>query len=139
MSAASGPEAGVWFSGSARLVAVERHVDARGALVPLEFDRLPFAPRRLFTVSGVPAGTRRGGHAHRRGQQLLVCLQGRVDLRLRLEDEEVSATLAADGPAMLIGAGIWCEQTYVDEGSVLLVVSSEPYDPASYVDHWQEA
>lgn len=139
MTGRGGAAMEAWFGGRARLVAVERHVDARGALLPLEFERLPFPPRRLFTVSGVPAGTARGGHAHRRGQQLLVCLQGRVDLRLRLADEEARATLAAEGPAMLVGAGVWCEQSYVDEGSVLLVLASEPYDPQSYVSHWQDA
>lgn len=135
----SGCATGAWFDGRARLVALKRHVDARGALLPLEFEHLPFAPRRLFTVAGVPAGAVRGGHAHRQGQQLLVCLQGRVDLRLRRAEEEARVTLAAEGPAMLVSAGVWCEQTYVDEGSVLLVLSSEPYDPASYIAHWQDA
>lgn len=126
-----------WFAGRARLVEIERHVDARGALLPLEFDRLPFAPRRLFTVSGVPAGTVRGGHAHREGQQLLLCLQGRIDLCLRLADEEVRTRLTPDGPAALLGPRIWCQQTYVGEGSALLVLSSEPYDPTSYIDDWR--
>src|SRR5512138_3106175 len=139
MTEAGGGATGAWFDGRARLVALERHVDARGALLPLEFERLPFAPRRLFTIAGVPAGTTRGGHAHRQGQQLLICLQGRVDLRLRRAEEEVQVMLAAEGPAMLVGAGVWCEQTYVDVGSVLLVLSSEPYDPQSYVSHWQDA
>jgi dTDP-4-dehydrorhamnose 3,5-epimerase-like enzyme len=139
MTGTGGGATDLWFAGRARLVALERHFDERGALLPLEFDRLPFMPRRLFTVAGAPAGTVRGGHAHRRGHQLLVCLQGRVDLRLRRADEEARVALAANGPAMLVGAGIWCEQTYVDEGSVLLVLASEPYDPQSYVAHWQDA
>ena len=138
MTAPGGAAADTWFDGQARLVAVERHADARGTLLPLEFERLPFAPRRLFTVAGVPAGTTRGGHAHRRGRQLLVCLQGRVDLRLRRAEEQAQVALTADGPAMLIAAGVWCEQTYVDGGSVLLVLSSESYDPASYIDDWQD-
>src|SRR5690606_24543557 len=110
-----------WFGGRARLVALERHADARGTLLPLEFEGLPFAPRRLFTVAGVPAGTVRGGHAHRQGQQLLICLQGRIDLCLRRAKEEARVTLVAAGPAMLVGANVWCEQTYVEAGSVLLV------------------
>jgi len=125
-----------WLSGSARLVELQRHDDERGSLLPIEFDRLPFVPQRLFTVSGMPAGTVRGGHAHRDGQQLLVCLQGRVDVWIRLRDDEARVTLLPDGPAMLIGPGVWCQQTYVCEGTVLLVVSSKPYDPGSYIEHW---
>lgn len=138
MTAADAPGDGTsWLGGGARLVEIERHVDARGALLPLELDRLPFAPRRLFTVSGVPAGTLRGGHAHRAGQQLLLCLQGRIDLCLRLNDEEVRTSLTAAGPALLLGPRIWCQQTYRDEGTVLLVLSSEPYDRASYIEDWR--
>jgi hypothetical protein len=44
----------------------------------------------------------------------------------------VSLTLLPGGPALLIGPGIWAEQRYAVPGSVLLVVASEPYDPASY-------
>ena len=128
-----------WFSGRARLMHLQRHVDPRGTLLPLEFDNLPFAPRRLFTVAGMAAGTRRGGHAHKKGQQLLACLQGRVDLCLRLDDEEVNVSLRADGPGMLIGARVWCQQTYLTAETVLLVLSSEPYDPESYIADWQGA
>jgi dTDP-4-dehydrorhamnose 3,5-epimerase-like enzyme len=121
-----------WFDGRARLLDMPRSVDERGTLTPLDFPALPFTPRRLFTVGGVPAGTRRGGHGHRRGEQLLLCIEGRVAVRLASGGHSVSLTLQAGGPALLIGPGIWAEQRYDVPGSVLLVVASEPYDPASY-------
>lgn len=129
----------VWFSGSARLVELRRHDDERGSLLPIEFDQLPFVPQRLFTVSGMPAGTMRGGHAHRDGQQLLLCLQGRVEIHLRLRADEAHVTLLPKGSGLLIGPMIWCQQTYVCDGTVLLVMSSEPYDPNSYIEHWNGA
>ena len=64
------------------------------------------------------------------------CLQGRVDVCLRLKDEEARTTLRPEGSGLLVGPLIWCQQTYVEEGTVLLVVSSEPYDPASYIKDW---
>jgi dTDP-4-dehydrorhamnose 3,5-epimerase-like enzyme len=121
-----------WFSGAARLVGFKRHEDERGALLPIEFDRLPFMPLRVFTVAGVPAGTVRGGHGHRVGQQLLICLQGQIETVLRHGHEEARATLLPDGTGLLIGPNVWCSQTYMTADSVLLVLASEPYDPASY-------
>ncbi|MEQ8262811.1 FdtA/QdtA family cupin domain-containing protein [Pseudohaliea sp.] len=121
-----------WFDGRARLLDIVRSVDERGTLTPLDFPALPFTPRRLFTVAGVPAGARRGGHGHRRGEQLLLCIAGRIAVRLAATGRSASLTLQADGPALLIGPGIWAEQRYAVPGSVLLVVASEPYDPASY-------
>ncbi len=139
MTAPAAEGEGVWFDGRVRSLPLARHVDARGALLPIEFDQLPFMPRRLFTVSGMPADTRRGGHAHRAGQQFLVCLQGQVDLCLRVKDEEQQIPLRPEGPGLLIGPMVWCAQTYRSQDTVLLVVSSEPYDPDSYVEHWEEA
>jgi len=136
MTAHKTPDRNVWFAGSARLVDLQRHVDERGSLLPIEFDRLPFVPRRLFTVSGMPVGTVRGGHAHRDGHQLLVCLQGRVDIDLRQGGDEARIALQPDGPGLLIGPMVWCQQTYACDGTVLLVTSSEPYDPDSYIEHW---
>lgn len=126
-----------WFSGRARLVPCQVHVDQRGILLPLEFERLPFAPRRVFTVAGMSAGTVRGEHTHRSGEQLLVCLQGRVEALMRREQQEVRSVLVPTGPGLLLGPGVWCRQTYLDSDSVLLVLASEPYDPASYNGNWE--
>ena len=37
--------------------------DERGRLLPLDLADLPFAPRRVFVVTGPPQGATRGGHA----------------------------------------------------------------------------
>lgn len=108
--------------------------DARGMLFPFDLAALPFVPRRVFAVAGVPAGTVRGGHGHRRGVQLLVCIQGRIAVATRVGAEERISVLTPSSPGLMIEAGVWSRQTYEDAGSVLLVLSSEPYDPASYVD-----
>jgi len=122
-----------WFSGRARLIRCDVHIDSRGTLLPLEFDRLPFVPHSVFTVAGMPAGTVRGGHGHRFGQQLLVCLQGQITALLRREQEEAFTVLLPAGPGLILGPGVWCRQTYVTANSVLLVLASEPYDPASHI------
>lgn len=120
------------FADLARFVPLDLHVDARGCLQPLDFDRLPFVPRRIFTVAGVPPGTVRGEHGHRSAQQLLACVQGRVELVLRHGPHEAHVTLEPTGTALWLAARVWSRQTYVEAHSVLLVLASEPFDPASY-------
>ena len=124
-------EAGRLLRGAALVYQLPEHADARGALLPMEFAALPFAPRRAFTVHGVPAGTSRGGHAHARGQQLLVCLSGEVIVELRFRGEIEQVRLARPINALLVDAGVWARQTYLDD-AVLLVLASEPYDADSY-------
>lgn len=114
-------------------VSLKRHKDIRGSLLPIEFHQLPFTPKRIFTVAGMTAGTVRGGHSHRWGQQLLICLRGQIDLLLRHDGRETNLSLMPDEQGLLIGSGVWHSQTYVAEDSVLLVLASEPYNPESYV------
>lgn len=128
------PDTGhAYFGGLARRVRLPRHVDARGTLAPFDFAGLPFVPRRAFVVSGVPAGTVRGGHGHRTGSQLLVCIGGRIEVLMRHQDAEATLVLDPASPALVFGPGVWCRQRYLAEGSLLLVFASEPYDPGSYL------
>ena len=123
---------GGWFGGLARLVPLRRIVDSRGALLPLEFDALPFVPKRVVVIHEVPAQAIRGGHGHRSGRQLLVCIHGAVRVRMARPPETAAVTLVPGGPGLLIEAGVWAEQSYEGEDAALLMLASEPYDPAAY-------
>jgi dTDP-4-dehydrorhamnose 3,5-epimerase-like enzyme len=115
-------------------IALPCFTNARGALLPIEWDSLPFQPRRVFTVTGVPAGVSRGGHGHRRCSQLLVPVVGEVEVELALGDASCRLTLSAGEPALLVRPGIWFRQTYAGEETVLLVLASDPYTPEDMFD-----
>jgi UDP-2-acetamido-3-amino-2,3-dideoxy-glucuronate N-acetyltransferase len=118
----------------ASVVPLDRHEDNRGVLVPIEFADLPFVPRRAFTISGVPTGTARGGHAHRSGRQFLMCPSGRVRIRLRDRNGEETVVLDRPDQGLLIEPGVWSEQVYELDETVLLVFVSKAYDGASDLD-----
>jgi dTDP-4-dehydrorhamnose 3,5-epimerase-like enzyme len=122
------------LGGKARIIPVSGRSDERGSLIPFEFSAMPFVPRRAFVVRDVPAGALRGGHAHGEQQLLLVCLAGRVAVRLVLGQSEDTAILCGPHQALFIDAGIWSEQRYLDPETCLFVFASGPYDPADYVD-----
>ena len=124
-----------FLGGRARIVALRNFSDARGTLVPFEFAALSFQPRRAFLVQSVPAGTVRGGHAHASGQQLLLCLCGRLLVRLSFEGSTASVELSGASEGLIIDAGVWSEQLYVAPDTRVLVLASEPYDPGGYLDH----
>ncbi len=121
-----------YFGGLAWLVKFRSIPDKRGVLQPLHFDQMPFAPCRAFVVTNVPAGVVRGGHAHRFGTQLLLCLQGRIEILMRHRQDEVALALVPASYGLVVGPGVWCEQKYVASDSVLLVFASDPYDANSY-------
>ena len=130
---------GNFFGGRAWLEYHDRHADERGNLDVFDFDRMPFNPCRSFLVQGVPAGTVRGGHMHRSGMQMLSCLNGRIEIMMRYHQEEITLMLCPDSPALILQSGVWCQQKYVEENSILLVFASEPYTPTSYINHWNKS
>lgn len=130
---------GLTREGQAFLVPLPRFNDQRGSLLPLEWGALPFEPRRIFTVSGVPPGTVRGCHGHRTCAQLLIAIAGEIEVRLVQGSERRTIVLTPDSPALLVPAGIWFSETYASEGAVLLVLASEPYNPDAMFDDPEDA
>lgn len=116
-------------------IAFPQFVESRGCLTAFDFALLPFIPRRIFCVTNVPSGTVRGAHAHREGDQILICLQGRIRVELRSGDAHSVVDCEPDGRALLLKQGVWAQQTYLGGDAELLVLCSHPYNPQSYAEH----
>jgi hypothetical protein len=103
-----------------------------------EPDGVPFPMARIFTITGVQAGARRGNHAHRACSQLVVCLSGGIDVIL--DDGHTTAThsLKADGTGILIPPMIWNTEVFDGPATVLMVICDEPYDADEYIRDWNE-
>lgn len=122
-----------FFQGRVTLMHFEGIGDSRGVLVPIDFAALDFSPVRSFLVNG-KAGVARGGHAHRRGAQLLLRISGEIQIDLSLHGEERSITLGPNANAMMLFAPVWSRQTYLGDSPALLVFSDQPFDPSGYLD-----
>ncbi|MFK7954766.1 MAG: FdtA/QdtA family cupin domain-containing protein [Lysobacterales bacterium] len=114
-------------------VKLEQFTGPQGDLHVSEFQALPFMPVRMFTVSNVPTGTTRGGHAHRDGYQLLICAGGRVDITFRRGDQHKTTICTPDSGGVLIPPGLWAQQHFIAPNSLLLVLCSHPYNEDSYI------
>ena len=99
---------------------------------------LPFEPKRSFWVQDVPVGATRGFHAHRTGQQILVCLTGRILAKFTDGYHSAELELSSSETAVWMKNMVWGEQTFVEPKSVLLVLASNPYDESDYIRDRQE-
>jgi dTDP-4-dehydrorhamnose 3,5-epimerase-like enzyme len=120
-------------------VAAKVFVDERGKLSFGELGGgLPFAPARYFLVYDVPAGEARGGHAHRSCEQYMIAVSGTVSVIL--DDGAARTEHMLDRPdlGLHVPAGIWGEQHYLTNDARLLVLASEPYDSADYINDYQQ-
>lgn len=114
-------------------IKVLRLSEENGSMTVIEGQDLPFHVARVFAVSA-GHGQVRGQHAHRRCLQLLSVIRGRVLVTMRSGNgSSLSVTLDTHSDAMLIPAMVWAEQTYLDAGSVLLVLCDHAYDEQDYI------
>jgi hypothetical protein len=114
-------------------------IDIRGSLSAAELGRdFPFEPTRFFLVYDVPSTETRGAHAHRRCQQLLVAARGH--LSVVADDGDVRQEFLLDSPSLglHLPAMTWGIQYKCSADAVLLVLASDPYDPADYIRDYTE-
>jgi len=91
-----------------------------------------FQPKRIFYVTGVPRGQVRGGHAHLRDKQILVCIKG--SLSVKLDDGIGSRTfLLNEGQSIFMDTMTWGTQEYLTGDDILLVLCSEEHDEEEYI------
>jgi UDP-2-acetamido-3-amino-2,3-dideoxy-glucuronate N-acetyltransferase len=116
-----------------------RHArDLRGSLAALEFEMLPFVPRRIFAVYAVPDESVRGAHAHRACAQFLVCVSGAVSAVA--DDGRARQEFRLTGPTvgLLIPPLVWSMQYRYSSDAVLVVLAELSYDPQDYIRDYEE-
>lgn len=115
---------------------LETYKNNDGILVPIELDSLTFPPKRLFYIYGVPAGEERGLHAHYETQQLLVCVQGSILVKLHDGFREKYFMLSQND-SVFVDKMIWDSQTYLTGDDILLSICSTKYDKQDYIEDFR--
>lgn len=111
---------------------LKKFEDERGCLIPLEFDTLPFIPKRVFVVNNVPLNFIRGNHSHYKTKQFLICVNGSVDVILNDGKIEITHKLNA-GDTILIPELIWDSQKFTSKNSEIMVLCSTKYNHNDYI------
>ena len=99
---------------------------------------LPFEIRRMYYISKVPEGTRRGFHAHRELKQLLFCPYGRIQLILENGNGREEIELSDPSIGVVIEQCTWREMLWLQKDSVLCVAASDYFDPDDYIRDYEE-
>ena len=116
---------------------LRQFVEDNGTLVPIDFSELTFAPKRVFYVAGVPAGDKRGRHAHYETQQLLICLQGKISVCL-YDGYKTETIVMEEHGSVFVDKMIWDSQIYETGDDIMLSLCSTEYDKADYIEDINE-
>lgn len=114
------------------------HTDEYGFLTVMQDNLLPpFTISRIFTVFGVK-NAERGKHAHIKCSQLLVCMSGQILVSCSDGEEKIDFLLNKPSLSLLIPPGIWSEQKYLTDNSILTVFCDRVYESNDYIHDFSD-
>lgn len=111
----------------------------KGHLTPIEeLSDIPFSIKRVYYITRVPENTIRGFHAHKKLEQVLLCLNGSVKVNVSDPFAKEAYTLNDPARGLYIGSGLWREMYDFSPAAVLLVLASEHYTEEDYIRDYKE-
>jgi RimJ/RimL family protein N-acetyltransferase len=121
-----------------RLISLPCIADHRGALCFVEGRKhVPFDVTRLFYMYDFPAGTRRGGHAHKECHQFLIAQEGEFEISMDDGTTKSSLVLKRPDHGLHVPAGIWLELTSHSERCVITALASHCYAEPDYLRNYE--
>lgn len=115
------------------------HGDERGQLIAIEEQKdIPFAIKRVYYMYDTGEGVVRGHHAHKKLQQILVCVHGSCKIRLDNGTEKKVVALEKPYEGLYVSNAMWREMYDFSPDAVLMVFASELYDESDYIRNYDE-
>ena len=114
-------------------------VEEDGNLVPIESNiDVPFSIKRVFYVYGAKDQKNRGEHSHRKTEQIIICLNGKLEVLCDDGVNKKKYLLESPQQALYIPSMIWDEQNYLTNDTVMLVLCNNHYNINDYVDSYDD-
>lgn len=122
-----------------KIISIPKIEDSNGNLSIIEKDIVPFDIKRVYYLYDVPSGAYRGGHAHKKLQQVLIAISGSFNVILKdKEGNKKTITLNKPNQGLLIPTMVWRELEDFSSGAICLVIASEVYNIDDYIYDYDE-
>ena len=122
-----------------RIITLDKIADPRGNLsVAEQLKDVPFKVSRVYWTYDIPAGSHRGGHAHRHCREFIVAVNGSFCVTLDNGSQQKTYQLNRPYLGLLVDTGIWRTLDDFSAGSVCLVLAEDPYDEEDYIYDYDE-
>lgn len=127
------------LSRRAKLIEFKQKGDNRGHLVIVEgLKDVPFEIKRVFYIYGSDKDVVRGKHANRESEFVLINVSGTS--KVKVDYGKYAEVFNLDRPhiGIYIPKMVWKDMYDFSPDSVLLVLSSQEYDPREYIRSYDE-
>lgn len=126
-------------TGEEYLFDLPKKEDSRGNLSFIEEgSQIPFKIARVYWIYDVPGGQKRGSHAFKTQEEIIIALSGSFDVALNDGTKKKIYHLNRSYKALYIPNGMWRSLENFATNSVCLVISSGKYDEDDYIRNFKE-
>jgi len=118
-----------------KLIEFPKIQDPRGNLTFLQFpNQIPFEIKRVFWTYDVPGGAKRGGHAYKSQEEIIVALSGSFDIII-VKNNGISERFCLNRSyfGLYLPPNTWRHMENFSTNSLGLHLSSHLYDEKDYI------
>lgn len=122
-----------------KLLHMNIHGDAQGNLISIEsMKNIPFEFKRMYYIFGTQPNIRRGKHAHKKTEQVLIAIKGSCKLFLDDGTNKETIKLNKNYEVLYLPPNLWHEMYDFSTDCVLVVLASDFYNENDYLRKYDD-
>ena len=124
---------------SPKIINFKKFTKTSGKLLPITFNnKFPIKVKRIFIIYG-KKNYIRGDHAHKKCSQVFFPIIGKIKINMNYKNTKKSVSLSYKSPkALLVPPRIWSSVEFLNNNSVVLVLTDYEYDFKDYIETYKE-
>jgi len=123
------------------IVTIPSFEDSRGKLFFAEASKqMNFDARRMYYIYPSKDDDQlwRGFHSHKQTKQVMICMQGSVQIKLESANGKYDFTLSSPDQGLVIPQGHWREFGEFSNDTIIAVLASEEYSEDDYIRDYDQ-
>lgn len=122
-----------------KIIDFPKILDDRGNLSFFQgSDQVPFEIKRVYWIYDVPGGDKRGGHAYKELEEIIVALSGSFDVILNDGVDEQKYSLNRSYYGLYVPKGMWRQLENFSTNALALIVANAEYDESDYIRNFED-
>lgn len=114
-------------------------LDERGNLSFIEYpSHVPFEMKRVYWIYDVPGGEKRGGHAYKNLNEVIIAISGSFDVDVDTGMEIKKFSLNRSYKAVYIPKMVWRSLSNFSTNALCLILASDEYSSDDYIRDYDE-